>query len=62
MSTNNTPEPISVTVKNAAAMIGVSRATIYNLANRRELSLRKVAGRTVVLVEDLKRLVSSEAA
>ncbi len=41
-------------INEAADAIGVSRSTIYELIHRGELELGKVAGRSVILAENLE--------
>lgn len=53
---------ISVGINEAARITGLSRGSIYNFARRGELPLRKVGSRTLVMVDDLHRLVSGQAA
>lgn len=54
--------PIAVTIPQAVKISGIGRTTLYSLAKEKKLALRKVRGRTLVLVEDLHRLILSEAA
>jgi len=51
-------EPIALTVNKAAETIGLSRATIYNLIARGDLRDIKVAGRRLILMEDLRGLIA----
>lgn len=43
----------------AADILGVSRASVYNLEARGELPFSRVAGRTLVPVTDLKALIDT---
>ena len=52
-------EAIAVDVKEASKMISCSVAHLYNLFSAGALKKRKVGNRTLVLVEDLKRLVEA---
>lgn len=58
----NSPAPISVTLQDAVPMTGLSIATLYRRAQDGTLPLRKVGGRTLVLVKDLEALITGEAA
>lgn len=46
-------------VQDAAKIIGVSTASIYLLARKGDLELKRLAGRTVVTVESLAALIDS---
>jgi len=50
---------LSVTVPEAAEMIGLGRSSIYKLFNEGQLTPRKSGKRTLILVEDLKRYVEN---
>ena len=54
--------PISVSMADAAKLTGLCRSSLYNHARRGALPLRKVGGKTLVMVEDLQRLIRGEAA
>jgi excisionase family DNA binding protein len=65
MSMNNTvplEQKISVTVDAAAAASGLSRSTIYELIGDGSLESRRVAGRRLILVRSLRRLIEGDAA
>lgn len=55
--------PVALTVNEACAYMSLSRSTIYNLAKAGKLPIRKVAGRSLILRQDLLALlgVSGEA-
>lgn len=50
------PARLAYSPAEAAAAIGVSRATIYNLINRGELTARKVGRATRIARTELERL------
>lgn len=50
---------LSVTIPEAAEMIGIGRSTIYKLFDEGKLVPRKAGKRTLILVEDLKRYVEN---
>lgn len=50
---------LSVTIPEAAEMIGVGRSSIYLLIRGKKLTPRKHGTRTLILVEDLKRYVEN---
>lgn len=54
-------QPIALRINDAARYVGISRSTLYKLASTKRLSIRKVAGRAVVLRADLDRLVLSNS-
>lgn len=49
-------------IPDACAYAGVKRSSIYNLLAAKKLRDVKIAGRRVILVEDLDRLLSGEVA
>lgn len=51
-------DPIAVTTENAASILGVSRASVYNLVNDRKLEKIKIAGRALITVRSLKALAA----
>ena len=53
---------IAVSFADAAKITGLSRSTLYNYTKAKRLPLRKVGGRSLLLVEDLRRLSVDEAA
>ena len=50
---------LSVTIPEAAEMIGIGRSSIYKLFDEGKLTPRKMGKRTLILVEDLKRFVEN---
>jgi excisionase family DNA binding protein len=52
--------PIAVSPAIAAEAIGVSRASIYNLIARGELTAHKIGRSTRIAVADLERLIGGE--
>lgn len=54
--------PISVGMRGATEISSLGRTTLYQLAKEGKLPLKKVCGRTLIMVADLHRLVSGEAA
>lgn len=50
---------ISVTIPEAAEMIGIGRSSLYALFKEKKLTPRKCGKRTLILVEDLERYVKS---
>lgn len=55
-------EQLAYRIPDAATLIGVSRASIYNLVAAGQLDARKVAGRTVIPAESLRRLIDQAPA
>ena len=49
-----TAEPISVTIKGAVQLTGISRSVIYEMMRRGEIRRVKFGKRTLVFVADLK--------
>jgi excisionase family DNA binding protein len=50
---------LSVTVPEAAEMIGIGRSSLYALFKEKKLTPRKSGKRTLILVDDLKRFVEN---
>ncbi|MHA6688201.1 helix-turn-helix transcriptional regulator [Mesorhizobium sp. A556] len=50
---------LSVTIPEAVEMTGISRSSIYKLFAEGKLSRRKNGKRSLILVEDLERVVKS---
>lgn len=48
---------LALTVKEACYQASLSRSTIYNLAKAGKLPIRKVAGRSLILRQDLLNLL-----
>jgi excisionase family DNA binding protein len=54
-----TPEKLAFTVSEVSAAVGIGKTSIYELINRGELKAIKVAGRRLVLKQDLEAFLSS---
>ena len=54
--TGNGAAPRVFSTKDAAALLGVSRSTLYVMNKRREIGFAKVAGRTVVPRREIDRI------
>ena len=52
-------QKFAVTIPEATELSGLGRSTIYKLFRRGELTPRKAGKRTLILVDELKRLVKS---
>jgi excisionase family DNA binding protein len=50
---------LSVTVPEAAEMIGIGRSSLYALFKEKKITPRKSGKRTLILVEDLKHYVEN---
>lgn len=50
-------KPIACSTLDAAKMIGVSRATIYNWMKEGRIETSRVGGRRLVKIDSIKRLV-----
>ena len=50
---------LSVTIPEAAEMIGIGRSSLYTLFKEKKLTPRKSGKRTLILVDDLKRYVEN---
>lgn len=50
---------LSVTIPEAAEMIGIGRSSLYALFKEKKITPRKSGKRTLILVEDLKRYVEN---
>lgn len=59
---DSTPAPIAVTIQVATKISGLSHATLYRRAKDGSLPLRRVGGRTLILMRDLEALITGEAA
>ena len=53
-------EPISITMAEAARLLGVSRPTVYSLAKTEGFPVVKLGNCTRVLVDDLKAWVREQ--
>jgi len=51
--------PRGMSVTDAAAYLGIHRASIYKLAKAGEVTARKVAGRTIFLRDELDRYLDA---
>ena len=54
-------EPISVSINEASAMIGIGRVTIYKLINEGELPSLKVGDRRLILVKEIRKFLDRKA-
>jgi excisionase family DNA binding protein len=52
-------DPIAFTIRNAAAVAGVGRTTIYRLIADGVLDARKCRGRTLILASELRRYLEN---
>jgi excisionase family DNA binding protein len=59
---NPAPPPKARRVKDACAVLGISRATLYKLSLQGKVKLVKIGGRTVVPETEIDRLASGGAA
>lgn len=55
-------QPISYSVQNAAAAVGISRAYLYQLIGEGKIVARKIGSRTVIPADELRRFVNSQPA
>lgn len=55
------PDTIAVSVTDGVRISGLGRSTLYNFAKAGKLPLRKVGGRTLIMVDDLRRLIETES-
>ncbi len=46
-------------MNDAAKLLGLSRGSIYNLAKAGRLKLVKLAGRTLITADEVKRLIET---
>ena len=53
-------EPLTVSVSNAAKMIGVSEPTIWRMVGRNELASVKIGHRRLIKADSLRKLVGAE--
>jgi excisionase family DNA binding protein len=61
---NGKSEPPAVrglSINDAAKYIGVSPVTIYRMARRNEISIKKISQRSIILRDDLDRLLGVTA-
>ncbi|HEV2605167.1 MAG TPA: helix-turn-helix domain-containing protein [Microvirga sp.] len=59
MPAEREPEPIALSIMDAARMVGVGRTTIYEAMASGRLPARKLGRRTVILDADLRQWLSS---
>ncbi len=50
------PDPVLKTVDESAALLGVSRRTLYSMMEREEIAWVQVGGRRKVSVQEIERL------
>lgn len=55
------PEPLAVSVSEAARMLGVSRPTVYALIRRADFPSFKVGQRTLISVDGLRSWIATQA-
>jgi excisionase family DNA binding protein len=56
-----TVRPSAWRVSDALLQLGISRATLYKMANKGEIRLARIGGRTLVPDAEIKRLVGEVA-
>ncbi|WP_158412870.1 helix-turn-helix domain-containing protein [Hyphomicrobium nitrativorans] len=54
-------EPLLVTLNRAATLLGVCRQTLYRMSSAGEITFRKIRGRTLVPMAEVRRLVGEAA-
>jgi excisionase family DNA binding protein len=52
-------EPLAVSVREAARMIGVSRSSLYTIIGEGKIRAIKISGHTLILVAELLRFLLS---
>lgn len=62
MAREQIPYKRGLTIAEAATYVGVHRTTLYRLAKEGRLLIRKVGGRSIILRDDLDRLLESAPA
>jgi excisionase family DNA binding protein len=55
---NQPHSPLALRINDAAAVVGVSRSTLYKLIGAKKLPTLKVAGRRLILVSALQALLA----
>lgn len=55
-------EPLLVPIKEAARLLGFSRQTLYRMREDGQIAFRKLRGRTMVPMSEIKRLAAAEPA
>ena len=53
------PEPIAVSIKDAAKLSGIGRSTLYVAIARGDLPIKKCGSRSVILMTDLREWLDS---
>jgi excisionase family DNA binding protein len=51
-------EPLAVSVKEAARIVGVSRSRLYELIGSGQVEARKIGSRTIIPTDSLRALVA----
>ena len=54
-------DAIAVGISDGVRISGLGRSTLYNFAKAGKLPLRKVGGRTLIMVDDIRRLIETES-
>jgi excisionase family DNA binding protein len=54
------PEPLTVSIRTAATMLGIGRSTLYELLGADEIETIRVGGRRLVMMTSLKAFVESK--
>jgi excisionase family DNA binding protein len=54
------PEPLTVSIRTAATMLGIGRSTLYELLGAEEIETIRVGGRRLVMMASLKAFVESK--
>lgn len=61
MQTLRTVDKVTLSVTETAAVLGVSRPTVYTLLHRQDFPAFRVGGRTLVSAEGLREWVAAQA-
>lgn len=51
--------PLAHTINRACALLSLSRATVYRLIGQGALDARKLAGRTVIMDDSIRRFLAN---
>jgi excisionase family DNA binding protein len=51
-------QSLTVSLIEAATILGVSRATVYNLLKQNKLRAHKLGSRTIILTADIRKFIS----
>ena len=62
MKSDNPPEPLALSVEDAARATSLGRTKLFELIRAREIEAVKVGGRTLVPVASLKAFLAKKAA